>query len=208
MQEMLPQEDLPTGSNTMKFVSSPIALVIATFIGTIIGAIISALILGITHIIDFNWIMLIIGCILFVIVGCFIWYSFRRGQRDRARAYAEWQQFKENWESFFRNERSRLDAWTTSYAADREKEYAERYEELKRECMKAIQDAEQRLDVSTKNALSIFKGSVDSYQIAVDLYGQQLIHAQKHMQALEERLRRELQPDTTDHSSEVEIPST
>ena len=52
--------------------------------------------------------------------------------------------------------------------------------------MEAIHDAELRLDVSVKNAQSMFSGAVESNRIAVDLYRQQLIHAQNQMEALEE----------------------
>ncbi len=52
--------------------------------------------------------------------------------------------------------------------------------------MEAIHDAELRLDVSVKNAQSMFSGAVESNRIAVDLYEQQLIHAQNQMEALEE----------------------
>ncbi len=54
------------------------------------------------------------------------------------------------------------------------------------QCMEAIHDAELRLDVSVKNAQSMFSGAVESNRIAVDLYEQQLIHAQNQMEALEE----------------------
>jgi len=52
--------------------------------------------------------------------------------------------------------------------------------------MEAIHDAELRLDVSVKNAQSMFSGAAESNRIAVDLYEQQLIHAQNQMEALEE----------------------
>ena len=52
--------------------------------------------------------------------------------------------------------------------------------------MEAIHDAELRLDVSVKNAQAMFSGAVESNRIAVDLYEQQLIHAQNQMEALEE----------------------
>src|SRR5216684_8791619 len=71
--------------------------------------------------------------------------------------------------------------WSISFSARTDKEHRERTEELKRQCMEAIHDAEQRLDGSVKNAQSIFSGSVQSFTIAVDLYGQQLILAQNQM---------------------------
>jgi len=61
--------------------------------------------------------------------------------------------------------------------------------------VEAVHDAELRLDVSVKNAKSLFSSAVESNRIAVDLYKQQLIHAQNQMAALEEQLRKELTPE-------------
>jgi hypothetical protein len=102
--------------------------------------------------------------------------------------------------------RGEVSEWAISFSQAINKDQKERAEELKRQCMEAISDAELRLDVSVKNAQAIFSGAVESQRITVDLYGQQLIHALKRMEALEERLRKELTPETTDQSSEVEIP--
>ena len=202
MQQMDSQGEPPSRLTTMSIVGSPLTLVIATLVGTIIGAIISAIILGTAHLIDFSWIMLIMGCMLLATTVFFVWYSIRKGRRDRAELHADYQQFKENWESYFKNELSRWDKWAITYATDREKDYMAYAEELKRQCMEAIHDAEQRLDVTVKNAQSLFKGAVESQQRAVELYAEQLTHAQMQMQALEERPRKELQPDTTDQPSE------
>ena len=82
-----------------------------------------------------------------------------------------------------------------SFSAQTDKEHRERTEELKRQCKEAVHDAELRLDVSVKNAQSLFSSAVESNRIAVDLYKQQLFHAQNQMAALEERLRKELTPE-------------
>jgi hypothetical protein len=202
MQEMFPQEEPPTRSNTMKFVSSPITLVIATLVGTIIGAIISAVILGTAHIIDFSWIMLILGCLMLGILILFIWDNYRmrkqfheQNNKDSTAHQAEWQQFKENWESFFSNERSRLDKWAISYAADREKEYKERYEELKRQCMEAIHGAELRLDVSMKNSMSQYKTAQETTGIIIDQYREQLIHEMRRLDAIEDHFQNKILSD-------------
>jgi hypothetical protein len=96
--------------------------------------------------------------------------------------------------------------WAVSFSLASDKEHKDRSEELKRQCMQAIHDAENRMDGNITNALTIFKGTVESYQIAVDRYGQQLIHAWKQMEALEERLKKELTPpESTELSSEIII---
>ena len=71
-------------------------------------------------------------------------------------------------------------------------EQNKRHEDLKRQCMDAISDAENRMDSSIKNAQTIFTGAVESQRRAVDTYGEQLIHAQKQMNELEQRFRKEL----------------
>lgn len=206
MQEIYPQIEPPKNSFNLR----DIILVLATVVGTIIGAII----LGTTHIIGFDWIVaILVGIMLGVMIFC-IWYTFRTRQRlqerydrDHAAFKDEWQTFKQVWQSYFNNEQDRLDKWALSYAADREKEYQQRYEELKRQCMEAIHDAELRMDAAIKSAQSLFSSAVESERYAVELYGRQLIHAQEQMLALEERLKREPHPDTVDQLSEVETPS-
>ena len=46
-------------------------------IATVLGSIIAAIILGTIHIVDFNWIMLVLGCIMLAITVLFGWYNIR-----------------------------------------------------------------------------------------------------------------------------------
>ena len=99
--------------------------------------------------------------------------------------------------SYFQNERFRWDDFAVDFTRKNMEEQNARHEELKRQCMEAILDA-NRMDSNIKTAQSLFSGAVKSQRFAVELYAEQLIHAQRQMQALEERLRRELTPDTTE----------
>ena len=59
-------------------------------------------------------------------------------------------------------ETRQLNDWEVSFSQASDKTRRERTEELKRQCMEAIGDAESRMDSKIGNALSIFKGSVES----------------------------------------------
>ncbi len=198
MQQMFPQLEPPSRSNTMKEIGLPIILVIVTLLGSVIASII----LGTTHVIDFNWLMIILGCVMLAITVFFAWSSIRTRQKlqeqyntDRASSQVKYQKFIQHWESYFNNERPRWDDWAVNFSKQSDIEHRERTEELKRQCMEAISDAEQRLDVSVKNAQSIFAGSVETYKFAVDQYQEQLINAMRRMDALEKRLEEKVTPD-------------
>jgi hypothetical protein len=75
MQQMFPQLEPPKKS-FMGQVGLPIILVIATLVGTII----SSIILGTTHIINFNWLVLFLVFIMLAIMVFCLWYSIRTRQ--------------------------------------------------------------------------------------------------------------------------------
>ncbi|GER87892.1 hypothetical protein KDW_20540 [Dictyobacter vulcani] len=202
MQQMLPQLEPPSKPDKMKELGWPIIIVIATLLGTILGSIIAAIILGTTHIIDFSWLMIILGCGMFAITVFFVLYSIKTRQRfqeqynkERASTQVEYQKFIQRWESYFNNERFRWDDWAVDFSRQSDKEHRESTEELKRQCMEAISDAEQRLDGSVKNTQSIFTSSVESYKIAVDHYQKQLINVMRQIDALEKRLEEKATSD-------------
>lgn len=201
MQQMFPQVEPPNRSNSMKFIGSPFTLLIATLVGTVIGAIISAMILGTAHIIDFSWLMLILGCVTLAIMGTFIWASYiiirtiqEQYQRDVAAMNADKLAFKDEMRKLVTDGIARLEEWKISYANQNAKEQKEHFDKLAKQCMEAIADAESRMDSSVKGVRDVFSGAVDSNNRAVKLYGEQLIHALNQMKALEERLRQELKP--------------
>lgn len=197
MPQMFPQLEPPSKSNTTKKVdwSGIIGL-----LGAIIGFV--SIILGTIHIIDFNWLMTILGCVMLVIT-IFIVIDNRRTKRrfqeqynkDLASSQAEYQKFRQHWESYFDNERFRWDDWAVDFSRQSGKEHRERTEELKLQCMEAISDAEQRIDSNIKNAQSIFTSSVKSYELVVDQYRQQLINAMRRIDALEKRLDEKVTSD-------------
>lgn len=180
----------------MKNASLPIILIIASLLGSLIAA----LILGTTHIIDFNWFVVIVVVIMLAIMGFCVWYIFRTKQkfqeqydRDRADLLAEYQQFKQNWQAYFANERDRWDKWAIAYSQDREKEYKEQSEELKRQCMEAIDGVKNGFAGQLDNTKIIFTNAVRSYDGALDSQKQYLMDVlHTEMKELEQRLRKEL----------------
>src|SRR5713101_8568057 len=199
MQQMFPQLEPPNNDKAfMDKVGWQLILLFATFV----AALIAAIILGTTHVIGFDWIVtILVGIMLGIMVFC-VWYTFRTREKlqeqcnkDIAAIKNDVLTFKNAIRHMREDETHQWNEWAISFSAQTDKEHRERTEELKRQCMEAIHDAELRLDVSVKNAQSVFSGAVESNRVAVDLYGQQLIHAQNQMAALEERLRKEHPPE-------------
>jgi biopolymer transport protein ExbB/TolQ len=197
MQQMFPQVEPPSKFTIFmeKFAWPTITLIV----GTVLAAVIIAIWLGKIQIVDFSWIMLIAAFVMLVITVSFAWYSVRTRKKlqeqydeDRAALYTDYRQFKENWRNFFDNEKFRWDDFAVNFTRKNMEEQNKRHEELKKQCMDAIADAENRMDSSIKNVQTIFTGAVESQRRAVDTYGEQLIHAQKQMNELEQRLRKEL----------------
>ena len=114
-----PEFEPPSKPNIMKDASLPLILIIASLLGSLIAA----LILGTTHVIDFNWFVVIIVVIMLAIMGFCIWYTFRTRQKlyeqynhDRAAYREEWQRFKESWHTYFENERFRWDDFAVNFS--------------------------------------------------------------------------------------------
>lgn len=201
MQQMFPQSE-PQKKSFMEQAGWQLIILLAT----IIAALGADIILGTTHVIDFNWSVLILVGIMFAIMVFCVWYTFRTRQKfqkqynqDIADIRKDVLSFKNDIRQMREEETRGWNEWAISYSQQTAKEHKDRTEELKRQCMEAIHDAENKMDVSVKNALSIFKGAVESYQFAVDSYREQLIHTRKQMEALEERLTKELTlPENTE----------
>jgi hypothetical protein len=74
---MLPQQfqqtEPPNKVNT--FIDKFGLPIITLTIGTVLAAIIIAVLVGNIHIVDFNWLMFILGCTMFVVLIYFAWYS-------------------------------------------------------------------------------------------------------------------------------------
>src|SRR6266852_728971 len=136
MSQQFQQPEPPKRSNTMKDVGWPIILVIATVLGSIIGAII----LGTTHVIGFNWLLLIWGCIMLGIAVFFAWYSIRtriilqkQYQEDVAKLEADYLAFKTAYTDHYHNEMTRWDKWAIDFSQTSTKEQKERLEEVKKQ---------------------------------------------------------------------------
>ncbi len=170
----------------------------------VIGTVLSAIFLGKILIVDFNWLMLGLGIIMVFITGYYARYSIKTRKelqkqydKDIANFKKDVLVFKNDIRQLWDKETEHWNEWAISFSQASDKEHTEHTAELKKQCIEAISDTEQRLDVSVKNAQSIFSSSVQSLQFAVDSYRDQLIHTMKQMDALEERLKKESQVDNT-----------
>ena len=145
----------------------------------------------------------------------FAWYSIKTRQKlekkyvaDLAALRKDNKTFKDAQSAYIHNEITRLNQWSIVYSQANDTERKERSEELKRQCMEAISDAENRLDVSVKNTQSLFTGSVQSLQFALDSNMQYLIKTLNRMDELEENLKKASLPESAEQSPEINIPPT
>ncbi|HYU74094.1 MAG TPA: hypothetical protein VEL31_15580 [Ktedonobacteraceae bacterium] len=173
----------------------------------IITAAVSGIIVFITtvwivkvQVVNFSWAMLIFGCIMIGITAFCVWYSFRTRQRlqgkyqeDLAALRKEFRVTQDNFRDMISQESNRLNEWTISFSQASDKEHRERTDELKRQCMETIHDAEQRLDVSVKNSMSLYKDTQETARIIIDQYREQLIITQRKVDALEKSIKEVLQ---------------
>lgn len=176
---------------------------IAIIVGTPIAAFIGAIWLGSIHILDFNWLMLGLGLIMILLTSCFAWYSHRtrvvlqnKYDNDVTALKREYYAFRQNFTDMVNHEFNRLNIMFTGYTQANATEQNERLEEMKKQLIEKIKDAETGMDSDIKNAQTIFSGAVQSYGIAVDQYSQQLIQAVKRIDALEEQLRKIPSPES------------
>lgn len=198
------QQPDPPKKSFMEQAGWQLIIIAAAFIAGILGTVIVGIWQGTTHIIDFSWVVLFLILILSGIVAYFVWHNIKTRkqiQEQYAKDITEFRRDNQTFKTEIRQMREEethgWHEWAVSFSAQVDKEHKDRTEALKRQCMEAIHDAENRMDSSIKNAQSVFSGAVESNRFAVDLYGQQLIHAQNQMAALEERLRKELIPPET-----------
>ena len=168
---------------------------ITLIVGTVLAAVIIAIWLGKIQVVDFSWIMLILGCLIVgTTIFCF-WYSIttrhklqEQYNKNIAAIKKDNLTFKTDIRRMRGEETHNWQEWAIFFSKQADKEHRERTEELKKQCMEAISDAKRDLDVSVKNAQSIFAGAVESNKIAVDSYKDYLFQTMKRMDTLEERL--------------------
>lgn len=146
MQQTFPQvEPQKTDKAFMDKVGWQLIIVLATMV----AALIAAIILGTTHVIGFNWIVAILVGIMFVIMLYCVFFTFRTREKLREQYNKDIAAIK-NDELTFKNdirhmredETHQWNEWAISFSAQADKEHRERTEELKRQCMEAIHDAE------------------------------------------------------------------
>ncbi len=148
MSQQFQQPEPPNRSNTLKDVGWPIILVIATVLGSIIGAII----LGTTHVIGFNWLLIIWGCIMLGIAVFFAWYTIRTRQKlqeqynkDIADIKSDVWTFKNDYRRMREEETRHWNEWAIAYSQANAKEQAEHLQDAKNELKKDIADAKAEL---------------------------------------------------------------
>ncbi len=200
-QQLFQQPESPNKVST--FMDKAVWPTVVIIVGTPIAAVIGAIWLGSIHILNFNWLMLGLGFIMVFVAIFFAWYSHRtrvllqnKYNNDIAALRKEFYALQRNFIDAANNEFNRLNSWSVDYTLANAKEQNERLEEMKKQLVEKIKDAENGMDSGIKNAQSIFSGSVKSYEVAVGLYKQQLIQTVKRMDALEEQLRKNSSPES------------
>lgn len=195
MQQMVPQMEPPKKS-FMEQAGWPI---ITAAISGIIVFITTVWIVKV-QVVDFSWVLLIFGCMMIGITVFCVWYSFKTRQRlqekyqeDLAALKKEFRATQDNFRDMISQESNRLNEWTTIFSQASNKEHKERTNELKRQCMESIHDAEQRLDVSMKYSMSLYKDAQETARIIIDQYREQLIITQRQVDALEKSIKEVLQ---------------
>ncbi len=185
MSQQFQQPEPPNNFKTlMKDVGWPTIVGIIVFVATIwIGKI---------QIINFNWLMLILGIIMFVITIFFVWYSRRTREKlqskhhdDLAALKKEFRAFQDNYRDMVNQEFNRLNEWAINYSQANAKEQKERLEELKKQLTEQIGDVNTSLTTSIKNNYTHFAdwttAHANAHREEQKLYKHQL-------KALEEKL--------------------
>lgn len=182
------QPEPPNRSNTLKDVGWPIILVIATVLGSIIGAVI----LGTTHVIGFNWFLLILGCIVLGITVFFAWYSIRTRQKlqeqynkDIADIKSDVLTFKNDYRRMREEETHHWNEWAVSFSQASAKEQEERLEKVKRECLEAGGDVKTELASWIQNNQTLWNEWTTSHANA---HGWEQRSYKDQLKALEEKL--------------------
>src|SRR5437762_3063247 len=119
MQQLFQQPEPPKKSgNLLKEIISP---AIAAALGGIIVFITTVWIVKV-QVVDFSWVMLIVGCILLGITAFCIWYSITTRQRlqekyqeDLAALRKEFRAAQDNFRDMISQESNRLNEWASSY---------------------------------------------------------------------------------------------
>ena len=190
-------------SKISTFMDKAVWPIVVTVVGSSVAAVIGAVWLGSIHILNFNWLMLVLGVIMVFLTFFFAWYSHRtrvllqsKYNNDIAALRKEFYALQQNFIDMANNEFNRLNSWSTDYTLKNAEAQNERFEEMKKQLTEKIMDAKSEMDISIKNAQNIFSGSVKSYETAVDLYKKQVIQTVKRMDVLEEQLRKNSSPES------------
>lgn len=172
-------------------------------IAGVLGALIAGIILGTTHVISFDWLILFVAFIMLGITIFFVRYSIKtrrmlqeKYQADLAALRKDFVGLQNNFTSAATHEFDRLNNMFINNTSKNEEEQDKRFEAMEKRLTEKITDAANGMDVSVKNALSIFSGAVQSYDNVVESYKQELLRALKRMDAPEERFREESLPES------------
>lgn len=179
MSQQFQQPEPPNKFKTfMKDIGWPI--LIPTIAG--IFVFVATIWIGKIRIINFNWLMLILGLVMLAITMSFVWYSVRtrvilqsKYHDDIVTLKKEQHAFQYNSRDMINYEFNRLNEWAISYSQENAKEQKERFEELKTQCMEAISDAKNASDGRIQNTEFNFVGAIQSYERALDSQKQYLL---------------------------------
>ncbi len=145
------------------------------------------------HILDFNWLMVILALIMVAITIFVLWYSLRtrsilqtqyqvnvatmkqQYEENIATMKQQVSQFKDEYWQLINQEIKRSEEWKVTFVTVNTKEQNERLEEIRHECLEAIRDAKNAFDSRIINTETNFIGAVNSRDRALDSQTQCLL---------------------------------
>jgi hypothetical protein len=169
---MMPQQfqrpESPNKVNTfMEKVGWPI---ITVAFGTALATLIGAVWLGKIQVLDFNWLMLVLVLILLVIIISFAWYNIRtwrilqkKYQEDIATRKKDLLAFKDEYRQLVQQEIGRSNEWKISFSLKNAQEQTKRLEEVKKECLEAINDVKTSLTSGMANNQTLWQQWITSH---------------------------------------------
>jgi len=201
---MLPQQlQQPEPQNKVNtFMEKAGWSVLSTVLGGIIVFVITVW-LGKIQVVNFTWLMLVLGILMVIITIFSVWYSQRtrlllqkKYHNDLVALRREFRGLQTNFTDMTRDEFNRLNEAFTAYTRKNAEEQTERLEDMRKQLFEKISDAKIGMEGSISNATTMFSSAVKSYERAVELYKEQYLQIARRMDALEEQLRKESVPES------------
>jgi type II secretory pathway pseudopilin PulG len=158
---MFEQQNLKPSSKFNTFMDKFALPIVVLVIGTPLATLIGAVLLGKIQILDFNWVMLVLGIIMAAIMGYFVWYYLktrREYQEQYEKNIAELRQevkaAKDEYWKLVQDNTQLSEEWRENFRRAYAQEQQERLETVRNEFQQAIADAKEELRAPIQNRFS------------------------------------------------------